>query len=148
MEYLEGSSLADKIKTANPLPDESVLKYLTQILERVSFIHRKKICHSDIKPANILFTAEDNLKISDFGIAVGIESRTKSSTTASHIKGDYHYMSPKRQDGADPSADSDIWSVGATFVHMISGQKLNHLDTITQLILNISQYKVFINGNP
>ena len=56
MEFLEGASLADKLKDQKPLPDSSVLKYLVQILEGVSFIHRKGIYHSDIKPANILFT--------------------------------------------------------------------------------------------
>ena len=57
-------------------------------------------------------------------------------------------MSPERLQGSDRSAANDIWSVGATLVHMISGQPLNHLESITQLINNISQYKVCINGNP
>ena len=148
MEYMEGGSLADKLRDQKPLPDNSVLKYLTQILEGVSFLHRKEIYHSDIKPANILFTADDNLKISDFGIAVGSQLQTKSSATSSHFQGDFHYMSPERLQGADRSAANDIWSVGATFVHMITGQPLNHLDTVTQLIINISQYKICINGNP
>ena len=56
-------------------------------------------------------------------------------------------MSPERLKGADRSAANDMWSVGATFVHMTSGQPLNHLETITQLINNISQYKISINGN-
>ena len=62
MEYLEGGSLADNLKSENPLPDESVLKYLTQILEGVSFLHRRDIYHSDIKPANIFFNAEISSK--------------------------------------------------------------------------------------
>ena len=148
MEYMECGSLADKLQEQKPLPDNSVLKYLTQILEGVSFLHRKEIYHSDIKPANILFTAEDNLKISDFGIAVGSQLQTKSSATSSHFQGDFHYMSPERLQGADRSAANDMWSVGATVVHMISGQPLNHLETATQLLMNISQYKLCINGKP
>ena len=144
MEYMEGGSLADKLQNQQPLPDNSVLKYLTQILEGVSFLHIREIYNSDIKPANILFNAEDNLKISDFKTAEGIESQTKSSATSSNFQGDFHYMSPERLKGAA----NDIWSVGATFVHMISGQPLNHLETDTQLINNISQYKICINGNP
>ena len=115
----------------------------------MSFLHRKEIYHSDIKPANILFTAEENLKISDFGIAVGSQLQTKSSATSSHFKGDFHYMSPERLQGAERSAANDIWSVGATFVHMITGQPLNHLDaTIPLLSMNIAQYKICINGDP
>ena len=86
MEYMEGGSLADKLKDQKPLPDNSVLKYLVQILEGVGFIHRKEIYHSDIKPANILFDAEDNLKISDFGISVGGQLQTTRSATSSNIR--------------------------------------------------------------
>ena len=148
MELMEGGSLEDKLQNHQPLPDNSVLKYLTQILEGVSFVHRREIYHSDIKPANILFTAEDNLKISDFGIAVGSLLQTKSSATSSYFQGNFHYTSPERLLGADRSAANDIWSVGATFVHMISGQPLNHLDNIMQPLINISQYKIFISGKP
>ena len=141
-------SLADKLRDQKPVPDNSVLKYVTQLLEGVSFLHRNKIYHSDIKPANILFPADDNLKISDFAIAVGRQLQTKSSTTSSHFQGDFHYMSPERLHGADRSAANDIWTVGATVVHMISGHPLNHLEYVTQLIINISHYKLCINGNP
>ena len=148
MEYMERGSLADKLRDKKPLPENSVLTYLTQILEGVGFLHRREIYHSDIKPANILFNAEDNLKISDFGIAVGIESQTMSFATFSPIQYNFHYMSPERLNGADRSAANDILSVFATFVCMISGQPLNHLETFAQLINNISQYKICINGNP
>ena len=146
MEFLEGASLADKLKDQKPLPDSSVLKYLVQILEGVSFIHRKGIYHSDIKPANILFTAADDLKISDFGIAVGGQLATTASATSSHIRGDFRYLSPERLAGGERSAANDVWSVGATFVHMSTGQPLNARDSITQLLINISQYKILISG--
>ena len=54
MEYLEGGSLADKLKDQKPLPNYAVHKYLKQILEGVDFLHQRNIYHSDIKPANIL----------------------------------------------------------------------------------------------
>ena len=54
---MECGSLADKLREQNPRHENSVLKYLTQILEGVCFLHLKYIFHSDIKPANILFTA-------------------------------------------------------------------------------------------
>ena len=146
MEYLEGGSLADRLKDQKPLPNGAVLKYLKQILEGVDFLHQRNIYHSDIKPANILFTKDDDVKLCDFGIAV--EFQTESTATASHIKGDFHYMSPERLNNASRSAANDIWSIGATFVQMISGQQINHLDTFPQIVVNISQYKIFINGIP
>ena len=58
-------------------------------------------------------------------------------------------MSPERLKGADRSAANDVWSVGATLVHMISGQPLNHLDTTIPLLsMNISQYKIVVKGAP
>ena len=57
-------------------------------------------------------------------------------------------MSPERINNASRSAANDIWSVGATFVQMVTGQRLNHLDNFPQFMMNISQYKIFINGKP
>ena len=123
MEFMECGSLADKLREQKPLPDNFVLKYLTQILEGGSFLHRREIFHSNIKPANILFTADDNLKISDFKKVVI----------------DDIVSSPKRLQGADRSAANDIWGFGATVVHMLSGQPLNYLDNFMQPPINISQ---------
>ena len=72
--------------------------------------------------------------------------QTTASATSSHIRGDFRYLSPERLAGADRSAANDVWSVGATFVHMASGQPLNARDNITQLLINISQYKICIGG--
>ena len=147
MEYLEGGSLADKLKDQKPLPNDAVLKYLKQILEGVDFLHQRNIYHSDIKPANILFSKEDDVKLCDFGISVSVDWKTESSAT-SHTKGNFHYMSPERLNSASRSAANDIWSIGATFVQMISGQPINHMDTIPQFINNVSQFKIFIKEIP
>ena len=143
MEYLESGSLLDKIKTGC-LDKCSSLKYLGQILEAVNFLHSKSIYHSDIKPANILFTSNDDLKLCDFGIAVHL--RTESSATSSHAKGDYFYMSPERINEAPRSAENDIWSVGATFVAMITGHSLNHTDRHPEL--KIARFDIFIESTP
>ena len=81
--------------------------------------------------------AAENLKISDFGIAVESQLQTNS---LSHFQGDFHYISQERLHGADRIAANDIWSVGATVVHMI----LNHFKTV----MNILQYKLCVNEMP
>ena len=128
MEYMEGGSLAGKLTNKKPLPDELVVKYLVQLLEGLSFLHQKGIYHSDINPTNILFDANDNLKISDFGIANGGELSTKSSVTSP--QGNFHYMAPERVNRGPRSAAGDMWSVGATFVHMATGHPLNSCESI------------------
>ena len=91
MEYLPGGSIADKLKDHKPLSNSKAHKYLKQILEAVDFLHEKEIYHSDIKPANILLTAEDDIKLCDFGIAVA-PLLSNSTSTSNHQKGTYHYI--------------------------------------------------------
>ena len=146
MEYLEGGSLADQLKEKKPLPNFSVRRYFLQVLEGVDFLHQRNIYHVDIKPASILLTSEDNIKICYFGIAVGLEWQTEWFATSCHVKGDFHYMSPERLNNASRSAANDIWSIGATFIQMISGQPINHQETFPQIVFNILQYNIVING--
>lgn len=150
MEYLGGGSLADKIKTASSghLQETHCIRYLVQIMEGVNFLHKNFVFHSDIKPANILFTTDDEIKLCDFGIAVTVFENTDSSSTASNAKGDCYYMSPERYFGEARSAENDLWSVGATFVTMISGHPLNHNVKFPQITYKISQYMIDIEGKP
>ena len=114
----------------------------------MDFLHQRNIYHSDLKPANILFNKEDDLKICGFGISVGVDLQTESSATTSHTKGDFHFMSPEPLNNAPRNAANDIWSIGATLIEMISGQQINHQGTFSQIVLNILQYKIFINEIP
>lgn len=107
-------------------------------------MHSKKIYHSDIKPANILLTSNDDIKLCDFGIAVQIH--TESSATSSHAKGEVSFMSPERLNGASRSTENDIWSIGATFVTMITGHPLNHHEKFP--IIHLSQSVIFIDSKP
>lgn len=116
--------LDDKITTAvlsNTIYQINNLKYIKQILEGVKFLHFNNIFHSDIKPANILFTNTDDIKICDFGIALHMHSESSVTTSTSNFKRDRLYMSPERLANDSRIAENDIWSVGATFVSMISG---------------------------
>ena len=63
-----------------------VYKYFVQILEGVDFLHQRNIYHSDIKPSNILLTSDDNIKLCDFRIAVGLQWQTESFTTSTYLK--------------------------------------------------------------
>lgn len=148
MEFLEAGSLQDKINSCGKLDKRSSLKYLTQILEGVCFLHENSTFHSDIKPANILLTENDDIKVCDFGISVAIQYRTQSSETSSHLKGNCYYMSPERINGASRSAKNDIWSVGATFVTMISGKTLNSNDKNLFPHTKIAKYELYIEDKP
>ena len=122
----------------------TTVKITTQIFEAVEFLHRNNIFHSDIKPSNIMFTAENNVKLCDFGIAVHLQTIVASQS--SKRAGDIFYMSPERIKGEHRSAENDIWSVGATFITMVTGASLNSTDGPILAPSNISQYKLSFGG--
>lgn len=146
MEYLEGRSLADKIKINKTGLEKSLcLDYMEQISEGIIFLHSKNVFHGDIKPANILFTKNDKIKLCDVGLAVHLQFA--SSATAAHLRKDCYYMSPERINGTTRSPENDIWSIGATFVVMITGQTINPKDKFPKINMNISQYNIFIGDD-
>ena len=151
MEYLDGGTLLNKINsvqsTGKTMLDKSKsLIYLIQILEGVNFLHQQNIYHNDIKPANILFTTDGQIKLCDFGSAV--QDTTETFSTVSNGKVDYYFMSPERANGLSGSAATDIWSVGVTFVTMVSGNPINHKENLPLLIVNITQYIISIDEIP
>ena len=149
MEYLEGGSLFDKIKNYGRLNKTIAIKYLIEILEGLEFLHQQNVFHNDLKPANILFTADDHIKLCDFGISIHVH--TDSSVTSPHLREDCYYMSPERINGEPPSATSDMWSLGVTFVVMLTGHTINHKDRFPIVNQQIAEYpkdnnKITIDG--
>ncbi len=96
MAYIEGPSLAEKIKE-RPLPLDEALRIAIQISEGLQEAHERGIVHRDIKPQNIMLTAKGQVKIMDFGLAslAGRSKLTKSGTTL----GTPAYMAPEQLEG-------------------------------------------------
>jgi len=119
MEYVDGQPL-DRVLKDNP---ERLRANLTTILpelaEAVAYAHDQKVIHRDLKPGNILLTANNRVKIFDFGIATRLD---KSGGEAARICGTPFYMAPEQIRGAVPTPASDIYSLGATFYHLATGQ--------------------------
>ncbi len=76
MEYISGYTLKDVIINEAPFSEEKVINYATQILGALKVAHENKIIHRDIKPQNIMVTADGRLKVTDFGIARAVSSST------------------------------------------------------------------------
>lgn len=140
MEFLPGDSLEDKISRMKKLDIKTSLKITGQILEGVVYLHEKELLHCDIKPANIMFTAHGDVKLCDFGISVHLE--TVCTTAIEKQFKDIYYSSPERLRGKRKTKENDIWSVGATFVTMITGVRLNNVDPKIVVAFNISEYKI------
>ncbi len=121
IEYAEGITLKQLIKKVGLLPENRALNIFSQILDGVSYAHKKGIVHRDIKPGNIIVSANDDVKIMDFGIAkiLGDKGMTKTGTRMGTI----YYMSPEQIRGEkNIDSKSDIYSLGITFYEMVTGR--------------------------
>jgi serine/threonine protein kinase/tetratricopeptide (TPR) repeat protein len=119
MEYVEGSTLKDKI-ASRPLPLADVLEFTKQICDGLQKAHQAGIVHRDIKPQNIIINKDGQVKILDFGLAKlkGVSQLTKESSTLGTI----HYLSPEQALGKDVDHRTDIWSLGVVLYEMLTGK--------------------------
>ena len=126
MEVIEGRSLKELILTREALPIETGVAYEKQLLEALRFAHRHGIIHRDIKPHNVLVSAdqqvkahEPRLKVTDFGIA---HHSASQMTEAGSIMGTAQYLSPEQARGAPVTAASDLYSAGVVLYEMLTGK--------------------------
>lgn len=118
MEYVDGYTLKDIIKTKAPFTNEEVLGISIQIANALEVAHMHHIVHRDIKPQNILVTKEGGVKVTDFGIA----KATTSNTITADTMGSAHYFSPEQARGGYVDFKSDIYSLGIIMFEMITGK--------------------------
>src|SRR3989440_6159919 len=116
MELVEHGSLDDFIEQQTRLPEEQVLEAGIQTAKGLRAAYGKGLIHRDVKPANILFADEHMAKIGDFGLA-GI-----TSEALGEIWGTPYYVAPERLNNQAEDFRSDIYSLGATLFHAISGK--------------------------
>ncbi len=132
MEYCEGKSLSSYAQSKTLLPPEWVLELGARAAEALHYAHSQKVVHRDIKPANILYNAaKDELKLTDFGIArLTDTSRTKTGI----ILGTPSYMSPEQLSGNAVTGQSDLYSLGITLYHLLTGAPPFRADSIPKLM--------------
>jgi len=120
MALMEGGSLSPRID-AGMTWQESVA-VVRQVALALDFAHEKGVVHRDIKPDNVIFDANGQAFLADFGIAKGATSTNLTATMV--MMGTPAYISPEQVKGAEVGPLSDIYSVGAMFFHMLTGRTL------------------------
>lgn len=118
MEFLDGGRLDDIMAPGKPLDEQLVLEIGLGIAEGLNAAHEKGIVHGDIKPANILFGANQTPKIVDFGLATFINDYHQTD----EIWGTPYYIPPERVRRQKTDHRSDIYSLGATLYHALVGK--------------------------
>jgi tRNA A-37 threonylcarbamoyl transferase component Bud32 len=140
MEYISGGSLAELVKNA-PFTDFALtVKLLRGAATGIAAAHAKGIVHRDIKPDNLMIAGDGRIKVVDFGLAavatLGDGSRL---TEEGMIVGTPHFMAPEQWDGKNVDERSDIYSLGATFYNLLTGQPPFDGRTAIELIGNFSK---------
>jgi serine/threonine-protein kinase len=133
MEVLEGKDLSGIV-----LPIKEAMIVVASIAGALDYAHKKGIVHRDIKPANIMLLKNGTVKVTDFGIAKIIKS---SQTQTGVVMGTPSYMSPEQVKGNKIEGTSDIFSLGATFYELVSGEKAFQGDSLASIMHNITNSK-------
>jgi Flp pilus assembly protein TadD/predicted Ser/Thr protein kinase len=120
MEFVEGTTLKALIRASGGLDVVRTVKYGAQILDALAYAHSIGIVHRDIKPANIIISRDDEVKITDFGIAKILEST--DATAEGAVVGTPLYMSPEQVRGEPVDHRADIYSVGILLYESIEGR--------------------------
>ena len=119
MEYVEGVTLAELVRDRGALPAHEAAALLTQAASALAAAHEAGIIHRDVKPSNILVRPDGQVKISDFGIARA--EADASLTQTGLVTGSPAYLAPEVASGRLAGPASDVWSLGATLYHALSG---------------------------
>ncbi|MCL4417909.1 MAG: PASTA domain-containing protein [Actinobacteria bacterium] len=117
MEYIQGKSLKETIEKKGALNPETIVNYSMQICNALEVAHNNNLIHRDIKPQNILITAEGMVKVADFGIA---KSTIADITKTMNIVGTAHYVSPEQAQGKVLDFRTDIYSLGIVMYEMLT----------------------------
>lgn len=131
MQYVEGETLASLLVRDEPLAPQRTLNLAEQLVSALSSAHACGIIHRDIKPQNIVVTADGKVKILDFGLAKFVRPLQSAESNgggdpdrSSHfgfVIGTIAYMSPEQTDGQTLDCQSDIFSFGIVLFEMLSG---------------------------
>ena len=121
MELVDGATLGELMRQEGTLPEPVALDYAIQIASGLAYAHRQGLLHRDVKPANILVTTDDVVKLSDFGIARAVSEHTLGVTQPGMVMGSVAYISPEQAQGHDIDERSDLYSVGVVLYQMLTG---------------------------
>ena len=120
MEHVDGRNLAQLVAERGPLPPDAAARLLCQAADALAAAHRSGIVHRDVKPSNILVTPQGQVKLTDFGIARAYSDPTLTATGL--MTGSPAYLAPEVASGSPATAASDVWALGATLFHALTGE--------------------------
>jgi serine/threonine-protein kinase len=122
MEFVEGQSVEDRIETSGAMTVEESIDILIQITRALQYISRMNLVHRDIKPGNIMVAPNGTAKLGDFGFVKSRADIDKSLSQEGMVLGTPDYIAPEQAMGHDVDFRADLYSLGATLYHMVTGE--------------------------
>ncbi|SNR28129.1 serine/threonine protein kinase [Haloechinothrix alba] len=122
MEYVDGRTLRDIVKTEGPLRQERAMEVMADVCAALDFSHRAGIVHRDVKPANVMITTSGAVKVMDFGIARAIHDGQAAMTQTAAVIGTAQYLSPEQARGESVDARSDVYAAGCVLYELLAGE--------------------------
>lgn len=120
MEYIEGKHLKQLLKKRGSLTLTEVVDIMMQVTDGMSVAHDSYIIHRDIKPQNIMILENGLIKITDFGIAMALNSTQLTQTNS--VMGSVHYLPPEQASGKGATIQSDVYSMGILMYELLTGE--------------------------
>ena len=137
MEYVDGEDLASLLARIGRLSPDKALDVARDLCAALAAMHDKGIVHRDLKPANVLIDGRGRARLTDFGLAIGLEAPEPGA-----VAGTPAYMAPEQLKGGEITFRSDLYAVGLILYEMFTGRRFFEAKTLAELSAQHAQAKL------
>ncbi len=128
MEYVDGEDLASLLRRIGRLPPDKAVDIARELCAGLAAAHDKGVLHRDLKPGNVMIDGRGRAKITDFGLAVGVED----DKGGAEVSGTPAYMAPEQLAGRGASVQSDVYALGLVLYELFTGRKAFEAATLAE----------------